>query len=283
MDSIFSALALGNLVKFLPGESNNARPDFDIIVYDSNSSDETLRLIGATERARWYLKYVRDLAEKTDIGRLTAPSLLKLAYESARLNSGSSNGKTSIEIWNDVESILEKTSASFTDSSKFGCYIVMDPSRTTSVHAAIRYWGCAVQAGSEISGALMFGPNSSIGIKEAVDEISPLPFALVPYIHIGSSVNWDASISSLGQDVKELFSVRKSLESSVRFDARQKTVTLFMPGFNKSEIKLYQYRGGTELLVEAGDQRRIIHLPSAMQGKVGGAKFTGRNLVVTLR
>lgn len=60
-------------------------------------------------------------------------------------------------------------------------------------------------------------------------------------------------------------------------------MTLFMPGFDKTEIKLYQYRGGSELLVEAGDQRRIIRLPAGLQGKVGGAKFIDRNLVVTLR
>ena len=40
--------------------------------------------------------------------------------------------------------------------------------------------------------------------------------------------------------------------------------------------------GGSELLVEAGDQRRIIRLPLGMQGKVEGAKFINRNLVVML-
>lgn len=44
-----------------------------------------------------------------------------------------------------------------------------------------------------------------------------------------------------------------------------------------------QYRGGSDLLVEAGDQRRVIQLPSDMQGKVGGAKFIDRSLVITMR
>lgn len=43
-----------------------------------------------------------------------------------------------------------------------------------------------------------------------------------------------------------------------------------------------QYRGGSELLVEAGDQRRVIPLPKEIQGKVGGAKFADRSLVITL-
>jgi len=44
-----------------------------------------------------------------------------------------------------------------------------------------------------------------------------------------------------------------------------------------------QYRGGSELLVEAGDQRRVIPLPQEIQGKVGGAKFQDRSLVITLK
>lgn len=44
-----------------------------------------------------------------------------------------------------------------------------------------------------------------------------------------------------------------------------------------------QFRGGSELLVEAGDQRRVIRLPSQLQGKVGGAKFADRSLVITMR
>lgn len=50
-----------------------------------------------------------------------------------------------------------------------------------------------------------------------------------------------------------------------------------------SEFSNLQFRGGSELLVEAGDQRRVIPLPSQIQGKVGGAKFTDRNLIITMR
>lgn len=43
-----------------------------------------------------------------------------------------------------------------------------------------------------------------------------------------------------------------------------------------------QYRGGSELLVEAGDQRRVIPLPPDIQGKVAGAKFVDQNLVISM-
>lgn len=46
---------------------------------------------------------------------------------------------------------------------------------------------------------------------------------------------------------------------------------------------ILQYRGGSELLIEAGDQRRVICLPPDIQGKVAGAKFIDRSLTVTMR
>jgi hypothetical protein len=50
---------------------------------------------------------VRDLAEKTDIGRLASPSLLKLTYDAARPNGKTSEGRLSTEIWNEFERLLE--------------------------------------------------------------------------------------------------------------------------------------------------------------------------------
>nr|CAD1838258.1 unnamed protein product [Ananas comosus var. bracteatus] len=284
MDSIFSALTLQKLVNFLPDRKDGASTEFDIIVYDGISAEETLRLVGATERVRWYLKYMRNLAEKTEIGRLTSPSMLKLAYDSARPNGRTSEGKTSTEIWNEIEQILGKASTSFTDSNKFRCYLVMDPKRSITITSALRYWGCAIQAGTQISGALGFAPQSSSISQEVAGKFTPLSVGTLPYLLIDSSLDWDAAISSLSQDTEDLLTItHKCSHPSVTFDTSQKSVKLFMPGFDKSEIKLYQYRGGSELLVEAGDQRRIIKLPLGMQGKVSGAKFIDRNLVVKLR
>ena len=53
------------------------------------------------------MRYVRDLAEKTDMGRLASPSLLKLVYDSARPSGKTSEGRLSTEIWNEIEQLLE--------------------------------------------------------------------------------------------------------------------------------------------------------------------------------
>ncbi|KAK9114782.1 hypothetical protein Syun_021579 [Stephania yunnanensis] len=288
MDSIFTALALEKLLGFF--RTSNAirskrKGNFDVVIYDGISNEETLRMIGATRRAKWYLKYLRNIAEKTELGRLSTPSLLRLADEVMRSNGIDLqlDGKLSAEIWDVVERLLERASTSFTEPSRFGCYLAMDPKCAISVTSALRYWGCAIQSGAHISGAIGFAPPQSCEESAEVmkKNFSPLPKALMPYLAMGSPVALDAV--TLGEDIRHLFASGSNHPASVRFDPSKKSVTLFMPGFDKTEIKLYQYRGGSELLVEAGDQRRVIHLPSEIQGKVGGAKFTDRNLVITMR
>lgn len=58
---------------------------------------------------RLYLKYLRSLAEKTDLGRVAGPSLLRLADEALTLSERGTNlnGKLSSEIWDYLEKALE--------------------------------------------------------------------------------------------------------------------------------------------------------------------------------
>uniref|UniRef100_A0A6N2N468 ArsA/GET3 Anion-transporting ATPase-like domain-containing protein n=1 Tax=Salix viminalis TaxID=40686 RepID=A0A6N2N468_SALVM len=107
MDSIFAVYALARLVGSLNANQTN-KDKFDIIVYDGVSTDETLRVIGAASKARLYLKYLRNLAEKTDLGRLAGPSLLRLVDESLSLNGSkyNLNRKMSPEIWDSLERML---------------------------------------------------------------------------------------------------------------------------------------------------------------------------------
>ncbi|XP_058180923.1 uncharacterized protein At1g26090, chloroplastic [Rhododendron vialii] len=294
MDAIFSALALERLVGFYGNvaQKNRQKDKFDVIVYDGLGTEETIRLIGTTSKARLYLKYLRNLAERTDLGRLAGPSLLRLVEDAISLSGGDSrlNGKMSAEIWDNLEQTLERGSSVFEETSRFGCYLVMDPNSPTSVNSALRFWGCAIQAGAEVSGAFgVASPNSSgESIGTVKKNFSPLPCSLIPHLSVIPSPDWnEIMLNETSAHAKELLSLNTrhniAVVPSVRFDPANKSVTLFMPGFDKSEIKLYQFRGGSELLVEAGDQRRVIGLPSQIQGKVGGAKFTERSLVITMR
>ncbi|XP_058775447.1 uncharacterized protein At1g26090, chloroplastic [Vicia villosa] len=293
MDSIFLVLALERLVGFLGVAPSNTQHDkFDIVIYDGVSSEETLRIMGGCSKARLYLKYIRTLAEKTDLGRLAAPSLLRLVDEAVRISSSRSylNGRTSSEIWDTLDQLLEKGSSAFSNPQRFGCFLVMDPNNSTSVNSALRYWGCTIQAGVQVSGAFGLSsqqPKLEESYERAKKDLSPLPSAFISTPLMISPIDWNrVLLDTTNQDARHLLTSLSSqssdMTSSVKFDVKRKSVTLFMPGFDKSEIKLYQYRGGSELLVEAGDQRRVIALPPKIQGKVGGAKFLDRSLVITL-
>lgn len=126
---------------------------------------------------------------------------------------------------------------------------MMDPNNQISVNSALRYWGCAIQAGAYVFGALGIGsPHFDAKSTERVKEtFSPLPSAFIPHLSIGSALDWNAILSNtLSEGARNLLSMSASSSSSsrmispVEFDTAKRTVTLLLPGFDKSEIKLYQ-------------------------------------------
>lgn len=58
---------------------------------------------------RLYLKYIRNIVDKTDFGRLAGPSLLRLVDEGMSSSGGGSNlnGRMSAEIWDKIDRSLE--------------------------------------------------------------------------------------------------------------------------------------------------------------------------------
>lgn len=289
MDSIFSMLELERLVGFFrqATRKNHKGKAFDVIVYDGISTEETLRMIGLSSKTRLYVKYLRSLAEKTDLGRLTSPSIMRFVDESMNISGNKSpfDGQTSVAMWDTLERFLETGASTLRDPDRFRSFLVMDPNNPMSVKSALRYWGCTIQAGSHASAAFAISSSpSSESNKITREEFVPLSFASASVPFTSNGLDWDKILlDQANSSVRELLSGTVSLTPPVTFDTAKKSVTLFMPGFDKSEIKLYQYRGGSELLIEAGDQRRVIRLPSQIQGKVGGAKFVDRSLIITMR
>ena len=145
--------------------------------------------------------------------------------------------------------MLQRGSSAFSDPQKFGCFLVMDLNNQISVNSAFRYWGCAIQAGACVSGALgIVSPNLDVESIERVKEtFSPLPYAFIPQLSIDSTLDWKTIISNdVNKGARNLLSMPATgssrLISPVEFNAAKRTVTLLLPGFDKSEIKLYQVR-----------------------------------------
>lgn len=117
----------------------------------------------------------------------------------------------------------------------------MDPNNPMSVKSALRYWGCTIQAGSHASAA--FAISSSESNKITREEFVPLPFASASVPFTRNGLDWDKILlDQANSSVREVLSGTVSLTPPVTFDTAKKSVTLFMPGFEKSEIKLYQVK-----------------------------------------
>ncbi|GFZ16156.1 P-loop containing nucleoside triphosphate hydrolases superfamily protein [Actinidia rufa] len=159
---------------------------FSALALERLAPKKTIRMIGATSKARLYLKYLRNLAERTDLGRLAGPSLLRLADEAISLSGNSSrlNGKLSAEIWDNLEQIVERGSSVFEEPSRFGCYLVMDQNNPVSVNSALRYWGCAIQAGAQVSGAFGFCVSKFSCRINGNSQEELLTAALFPSFHL---------------------------------------------------------------------------------------------------
>lgn len=60
MDSILAIGALGQMIQFVGGSGSSTKEverKYDVVVYDGISSEETMRMLGASERSRFYNLY----------------------------------------------------------------------------------------------------------------------------------------------------------------------------------------------------------------------------------
>ena len=133
----------------------------------------------------------------------------------------------------------------FQDPKRFSCFLVTNPTNSISVDTALRYWGCATQAGVHVAGALypFSSPEATPPDADFGKKFLPLSVAGLPYVSFDSTPNWDETVGSLSKEAKGIMggtSQAGSIPAPVTFDQAARTVTLFLPGFQKSDIKLSQ-------------------------------------------
>jgi len=258
-----SALALNAIREY------DASGKYDAIVYDGAGDSSTLRMLGLPESLSWYVRRFRQLFVNSDLGKTISESPLLQPLISTFLNINWSSDNFIDQPTNQVNNILDQGKAALADPKRVAAFLVTtnDPIEV----ATARYlWGSAQQVGLTVGGVIFVCPDTTSNLAE---EFTPLPVSVVP----------DASVQDLQPLIDALpnfVAQATQAPKPIEIDIQARQVRLFLPGFDKKQVKLTQY--GPEVTIEAGDQRRNIVLPPALSGKsVTGAKFQNNYLIIS--
>lgn len=257
-----SALALNAIRQY--DESGK----YDAIVYNGTGDSSTLRMLGLPESMSWYLRRFRQLFVNSDLGKAISesPFIQPLVSTFFNVNWTADNFA---QPTNTANNLLEKGKAALADPKRMAAFLVttQDPIEV----ATARYlWGSAQQVGLTVGGLILVNSDTPANLLQ---EFASLPVSIVPDLKAG---DWQPLMNALPDFVAQAVQAPKPIE----IDVPSRQVRLFLPGFDKKQVKLTQF--GPEVTVEAGDQRRNIVLPPALSGKsVAGAKFQNNYLIIS--
>jgi anion-transporting ArsA/GET3 family ATPase len=241
--------------------------DYDVIVYDGRGDLETLRLLGVPHVLEWYFRRFRRLFQNLDISKVAESIGGPIA--SAFLSVNVDTQKIEQEM-NRVRSWINEGVSVVNDPKRFTAYLVT-LNEPGAIAEAKWLWGSAQQVNLRASGVLVYQHQGS-HLAELQDAFEPLVVSPIPTLH---QQQWEPLIQALPN-----FEVMPSVPDPVTIDLVQREVRVFLPGFNKKQVKLTQF--GPELTVEAGDQRRNIFLPPGLREQpVQSGKFEEPYLVIT--
>ena len=278
-----SALALNEIREY------DKSGKYDAIVYDGIGDQNTLRMFGMPEILSWYLRRFQNIFSNSDLGRTLLPFLQPIASAVLNINLTPENLSQS----NKATNLLEEGKKAIADPHRVVVYLVTtgDPSSIATVKY---FWGSAQQVGLTVGGVILnqailpdtvvaeiaenleqvyekFDRESAI-TNTVTSEFAPLQISNIPN-RVGE--DWQPLIDAM-PDFRQAVMVPKPME----IDLAARQVKLFLPGFDKKQVKLTQH--GPEVTLEAGDQRHNIELPPQLSGQsVRGAKFQNSYLILS--
>ncbi len=256
-----------------------ASNQYDVIVHDGPGNQASLRMWGAIGGIDWYFRRFKQVFQNSQFYRSISPFIAPVT--GAVFSSGLSG-----DIWNQpetqsVEGMVARGKAMVKDPMQLRAYVV-----TTGDEIAIatgKYlWSAAQQIGLTVAGAIVNAPypgqaeGDQMETTEAIAAFDPIPVSALSYSDLKSeSGGWQLLIEALPELTSPV-----TVPSPMSVDVASSTVKLFLPGFDKTQVKLTQY--GPEVTVEAGDQRHNLSLPPALNGRsVTGAKFQSGYLIIS--
>ncbi|HEY9622460.1 MAG TPA: ArsA family ATPase [Crinalium sp.] len=256
-----SALALNAIREY------DASGNYDVIIYDGSGDQDTLRMLGMPEIASWYIRRFRQVFADSDLGKTISPFIQPIA--SAVLNVNWSGDLFNQPAAQQMGSVLDQGKAAVADPNRVAAYLVTTGD-AGAIATAKYLWGSAQQVGLTVGGLVV---NQSGLTDELKTQFDPLPVSGLP-TRVGDS--WDSLSEALPD-----FTQAAQMPRPIAINVADRKVLLFLPGFDKKQVKLTQY--GPEITIEAGDQRRNIFLPPELRGKqVTGAKFQDGYLMISL-
>jgi arsenite-transporting ATPase len=247
-------------------EYENSRK-YDVIIYDGNGDQSTLRMLGMPEVLSWYIRRFRKVVEDSDVWKSVSPFIQPIT--STILNVSWSGDNFAKEPTNQANNLLEQGKAALADPNRIAAYLVTTED-SVAIATAKYLWGSAQQVGLTVGGTLL---NQTPLSDALMTEFAPLPLSSIPSL-LGA--DWQPLMDSLPN-----FKQASLAPRPITIDIPAREVRLFLPGFDKKQVKLTQ--SGPEVTIEAGDQRRNILLPPALSGQsVKGAKFQNSYLTISL-
>ena len=256
-----SALALNAIREY------DSSGKYDVIIYDGSGDQATLRMLGMPEVFSWYIRRFRKVVEDSDVWKSVSPFIQPVT--SAVLNVSWTGENFAQEPTKQANNLLEQGKAAIADPNRVAAYVVT--SGDTAALATAKYlWGSAQQVGVTVGGVLL---NQIPATEALAAEFAPLEISALP--QLSSSDGWEPLIDALPDFKKAAQAPRP-----ITIDIAARQVRLFLPGFDKKQVKLTQ--SGPEVTIDVGDQRRNIMLPQQLSGQsVKGAKFQDSYLTIS--
>lgn len=244
----------------------DASGNYDVIVLDGAGDQSTLRMLGMPEIAGWYIRRFRQVFADSDLGKTLSPFIQPIA--SAVLNVSWSDDPFNQPVARQATDILEQGRQAIADPSRVIAYLVAT-AEEGAIATAHYLWGAAQQVGLTVGGVIA---NQTSDTSAFSARFAPLP---VSGVANQPANDWQSLIDALPN-----FDLASQIPPPIAINVAERKVSLFLPGFDKKQVKLTQY--GPEITIEAGDQRRNIFLPPELSGKpVAGAKFQDSFLIIS--
>lgn len=239
---------------------------YDAIVFDGSGDQTTIRMMGMPEVLSWYVRRFRQVFVNSDLGKTVMPLLQPIALAVSNVSwTGDIFDQPATK---QVNNLLDQGQAAVADPNRVAAYLVTTAD-DIAIATAKYLWGAAQQSGLSVGGIIVNQAGQDANLDE---QFAPLPVTYVPAQPVN---DWQPLVEALPN-----FDTAAQMPRPMAINLAERKISLFLPGFDRKQVKLTQYSGG--LTIEAGDQRRNIPLPPEFQGKsVSGAKFQDGFLIIT--